>query len=96
MSFPIDTAITLLIIKAIGIATHPLPKPQGLASMGRASNLGALQRPLPRTKPRPPEQGASAAARSERKGLQRVGDRPPNGCDPGQKGLSGAHHATER
>nr|DAH24003.1 MAG TPA: hypothetical protein [Caudoviricetes sp.]DAL54776.1 MAG TPA_asm: hypothetical protein [Caudoviricetes sp.] len=40
MSFPIDTAITLLIIKAIGIATHPLPKPQGLASMGRASNLG--------------------------------------------------------
>nr|DAW04586.1 MAG TPA: hypothetical protein [Bacteriophage sp.] len=27
--------------------------------------------PLTRTKPRPPEQGASAAARSERKGLQR-------------------------
>nr|DAU73538.1 MAG TPA: hypothetical protein [Caudoviricetes sp.] len=48
-----------------------LPEPQGKASMGRASNLGALQRPLPRTKPRPPEQGASAAARSERKGLQR-------------------------
>ena len=28
--------------------------------------------------------------------LSCVGDRPPNGRDSGQKGLSGAHHATER
>lgn len=28
--------------------------------------------------------------------LSCVGDRPPNGRDSGQKGLSEAHHATER